>query len=154
MELTLISRSGRQTFELGERLGKLLDYSMVIALIGELGAGKTTFVKGVASGLEVPDTFYVTSPTYTIMNEYPGRLDLCHMDLYRLGSSDELDYIGFYEMIAQDKVVVIEWPGIIEPGTINFDISITISTDKEMNRKISFAASGLGASKVLSKLFV
>lgn len=139
---------------MGERLGKLLDYSMVIALIGELGAGKTTFVKGVASGLEVPDTFYVTSPTYTIMNEYPGRLDLCHMDLYRLGSSDELDYIGFYEMIAQDKVVVIEWPGIIEPGTINFDISITISTDKEMNRKISFAASGLGASKVLSKLFV
>ena len=154
MELTLISLSGRQTLEMGERLGKLLDHGMVIALKGELGAGKTTFVKGLARGLGVPDNFYVTSPTYTIMNEYPGRLDLCHMDLYRLGSSDELDYIGFYEMIAPDRVVVIEWPEIIEPGTVDFDLGIIISMDKEMNRKISFTASGLEVSKVLSKLFM
>lgn len=154
MELTLISQSGRQTFGIGEHLGKLLDYGMVIALKGELGAGKTTFVKGLAKGLGVPDTFYVTSPTYTIINEYPGRLDLCHMDLYRLGDSEELDYIGFYEMIAKDRVVVIEWPEIIEPGTVDFNLGIIISTDMEMNRKISFAAYGLGASKVLSKLFI
>jgi tRNA threonylcarbamoyladenosine biosynthesis protein TsaE len=154
MELTLISRSGRQTFGIGEQLGKLLDQGMVIALKGELGAGKTTFVKGLARGLGVPDTFYVTSPTYTIMNEYPARLDLCHMDLYRLGTSDELDYIGFYEMITQDRVIVIEWPEIIEPGTVDFDLSITISQDRETNRKISFTAYGLEASKVLSNLFM
>lgn len=154
MELTLISQSGRQTFGMGEHLGKLLDRGVVIALTGELGAGKTTFVKGLAKGLGVPDTFYVTSPTYTIMNEYPGRLDLCHMDLYRLGTSDELDYIGFYEMITPERVVVIEWPEIIERGTLVFDISIAISTDRGMNRKISFTASGHGASKVLSNLFV
>ncbi len=154
MELTLISQSGRQTFGMGEHLGKLLDRGVVIALTGELGAGKTTFVKGLAKGLGVPDTLYVTSPTYTIMNEYPGRIDLCHMDLYRLGTSDELDYIGFYEMITPDRVVVIEWPEIIERGTVVFDISIAISTDREMNRKISFTASGHGASKVLRDLFV
>ena len=154
MELTLVSQAGRQTFAMGERLGKLLDHGIVISLTGELGAGKTTFVKGLAKGLGVPGTFYVTSPTYTIMNEYPGRLDLCHMDLYRLGTSDELDYIGFYEMISPDRVIVIEWPEIIEPGTVGFDISITITTDKEMNREISFAASGLEASKVLNNLFM
>ena len=154
MELTLISRSSRQTLALGERLGKLLDRGMTISLIGELGAGKTTFVKGLAKGLGVPDSFYITSPTYTIMNEYPGRVDLCHMDLYRLGSSDELDYIGFYEMLSLDRVTVIEWPQIIEQGTIDFDLAITISTDKAFNRKISFFASGLDASKMLSKLFV
>ncbi len=154
MELTIISRSGRQTLALGERLGRLLTHGITISLVGGLGAGKTTFVKGLAKGLEVPDSFYITSPTYTIMNEYPGRLDLCHMDLYRLGSSDELDYIGFYEMMASDRVTVIEWPQIIEQGTIDFDLAITISTDKAFNRKISFFASGLAASKVLSKLFV
>ena len=154
MELTLISKSGRETFHLGERLGKLLDSGIKISLTGTLGAGKTTLVKGLAKGLEVPDTFYVTSPTYTIVNEYPGRQNLCHMDLYRLASSDELDYIGFYEIMDKDQVTIIEWPEIIETGTINFDLCITIEPDREFNRKISFIASGLETSKVLSKLFV
>lgn len=154
MELTLISRSGKETFQMGEKLGRLLDFGITISLAGTLGAGKTTFVKGLAKGLEVPDTFYVTSPTYTIANEYPGRLDLCHMDLYRLASSDELDYIGFYEMMDEDRVTIIEWPEIIEPGAIDFDLYITIKPDKEFNRKISFIASGLETSKVLSRLFV
>ena len=154
MKQIAITRSGEETSELGEKLGRLITKGIAISLTGDLGAGKTTFVQGLAKGLEVPDAFYVTSPTYTIINEYPGRVDLCHMDLYRLGSGDELDYIGFDEIVDSDRVIIIEWPDIIEPGLINFDLDIILAIDEQFNRKISFIASGLGAAKVLRNLFV
>ncbi len=154
MKQTVITRAGEETRELGEKLGRLIQGGIAISLTGDLGAGKTTFVQGLAKGLGVPDSFYVTSPTYTIINEYPGRVDLCHMDLYRLGSSDELDYIGFDEIVDSDRVIIIEWPGIIEPGQINFDLDIILAIDEQFNRKISFIASGLEAAKVLRNLFV
>jgi len=154
MQQTITTRSGRQTSELGEKLGRLISQGITISLTGDLGAGKTTFVQGLAKGLGVPDSFYVTSPSYTIINEYPGRVDLCHMDLYRLGSSEELEYIGFDEIISQDKVIIIEWPDIIEQGLISFNLDITIKVDKDFNRKISFIASGLELTKVLRNLLV
>ncbi|MBI9087602.1 MAG: tRNA (adenosine(37)-N6)-threonylcarbamoyltransferase complex ATPase subunit type 1 TsaE [Desulfobacterium sp.] len=154
MNHTVITRSGKETCELGERLGRLIQGGIAISLTGDLGAGKTTFVQGLAKGLGVPDAYYVTSPTYTIINEYPGRVDLCHMDLYRLGSSDELDYIGFDEIVDSDRVIIIEWPDIIDPGLINFTLDIILAIDEQFNRKISFIASGLGAVKVLRNLFV
>ena len=154
MKQIIITRSGEETRELGEKLGRLITKGIAISLTGDLGAGKTTFVQGLAKGLEVPDSFYVTSPTYTIINEYPGRVDLCHMDLYRLGASDELEYIGFDEIVDSDRVIIIEWPGIIEPGLIHFDLDITLAIDEQFNRKISFIASGLEAAKVLRNLFV
>ena len=154
MKQTITTRSGRETSELGEKLGRLITQGITISLTGDLGAGKTTFVQGLAKGLGVPDSFYVTSPTYTIINEYPGRVDLCHMDLYRLGSSEELEYIGFDEIISQDKVIIIEWPDIIEQGLISFNLDITIKVDEDFNRKISFIASGLELTKVLRKLLV
>ena len=154
MQQTITTRSGRQTSELGEKLGRLISRGITISLTGDLGAGKTTFVQGLAKGLGVPDSFYVTSPSYTIINEYPGRMDLCHMDLYRLGSREELEYIGFDEIISQDKVIIIEWPNIIEPGLISFNLDITIKVDEDFNRKISFITSGLELTKVLRKLLV
>jgi len=154
MQQTITTRSGRQTSELGEKLGRLISQGITISLTGDLGAGKTTFVQGLAKGLGVPDSFYVTSPSYTIINEYPGRVDLCHMDLYRLGSREELEYIGFDEIISQDKVIIIEWPGIIEQGLMSFNLDITIKVDEDFNRKISFITSGLELTKVLRKLLV
>lgn len=154
MKQIVITRSGKETSELGEKLGRLIQGGIAISLTGDLGAGKTTFVQGLAKGLGVPDSFYVTSPTYTIINEYPGRVDLCHMDLYRLGSSDELEYIGFDEIVDSDRVIIIEWPDIIEPGLISFDLDIVLAIDEQFNRKISFIASGLEAAKVLRNLFV
>lgn len=136
---------------LGEQLGSMISSAMSISLSGELGAGKTTLVQGMAKGLGVPDNYYVTSPTYTIINEYPGRIKLCHMDLYRLGSMDELDYLGFNEIVSSGSVIVVEWPELLETeeNFIYFDLKIIIEVDKKFNRKINLIAPGLEGVNLL-----
>lgn len=102
----------KDTKDIGYKLGKLLDEKSVICLIGDLGAGKTTLTQSIAKGLEVDE--YITSPTFTIVNEYEGRLPLYHFDVYRIGSSDEMYDIGFDEYIDSDGVCIIEWANLIE----------------------------------------
>jgi len=149
MTLELYCPSHTQTQAVGEKLGTLISSRMVIALHGDLGAGKTTFVQGLAKGLGVPDTYYVTSPTYTLINEYPGRVPLFHMDLYRLGDIDELEYLGFDDIISSQGAMVVEWPDILGPHLVAFDLDITITTDKDFNRKIIIKPSGLDGINLL-----
>lgn len=80
----------------------------MLALSGPLGAGKTAFAKGIAKGLAVQEE--VTSPTFTIVSEYSGRLSLWHADLYRIGSAEELELLGFDDLISNEGVTIIEWP--------------------------------------------
>jgi tRNA threonylcarbamoyladenosine biosynthesis protein TsaE len=87
--------SALETLALGRRVGALARPGLVLALYGDLGAGKTVFVQGLARGLGVPEKCPVTSPTFTLINEYPGRLRLFHIDLYRISDLVELDDIGF-----------------------------------------------------------
>ncbi len=101
-----------KTREIGHKLGQLLTPKSVICLIGDLGAGKTTMTQSLAKSLEVDD--YITSPTFTIVNEYEGRMPLYHFDVYRIGSSDEMYDIGFDEYINGDGVCIIEWANLIE----------------------------------------
>jgi tRNA threonylcarbamoyladenosine biosynthesis protein TsaE len=101
-----------KTKDIGHKLGKLLDKKSILCLIGDLGAGKTTLTQSIAKGLEVDD--YITSPTFTIVNEYEGRVPLYHFDVYRIGSSDEMYDIGFDEYINSDGVCIIEWANLIE----------------------------------------
>ncbi len=97
-----------QTEALGVRLGQLIQPGAVIAYTGDLGAGKTAFTRGLARGLGIPDR--VTSPTFTIVNEYEGgRLPLFHVDMYRLGSSDELFDIGWEDYLIRGGVCAVEW---------------------------------------------
>ncbi len=149
MTVELYSTSHTQTQAVGEKLGTLVSSRIVMALHGDLGAGKTTFVQGLAKGLGVPDTYYVTSPTYTLINEYPGRVPLIHMDLYRLGDVDELAYLGFDDILSSQDVIIIEWPEIL--GSMAFDLDITIATDKAFNRKIIIKPSGLDGVNLLRK---
>lgn len=107
-----ISRSARQTFELGFLLGQCVEQGGVIGLQGELGAGKTHFVQGIARGLGVPATVHITSPTYSLVNPYDARLPLYHLDVYRLGSADELEMLGFRDMLGNDAVTVVEWSNL------------------------------------------
>ena len=124
-----------QTHDLGSRIGRLIQTGMAIALKGDLGAGKTTFVQGLAKGTGVPGDYYVTSPTFSIINEYPaGRLMLYHIDLYRLGSPDELEFIGFDDLPGPDSLIVVEWPQILEDDRFEFDLEITITADESFNR--------------------
>ena len=101
--------SAEETVELGKRLALRFEVGDCIALVGELGAGKTVLVRGLAVGLGVADERLVSSPTYVLVQEYAGRVRLYHVDLYRLtAAEDELADLGIEEMLA-DGVVVIEW---------------------------------------------
>ena len=109
----------------GRGAGARLTAGTVVAFTGDLGAGKTAFTRGLARGLGVPDR--VTSPTFTIVNEYEGgRLPLFHFDMYRLGSSDELFDIGWEDYLARGGVCAVEWSEIVsdalEDGVLRVDI--------------------------------
>ncbi len=97
-----------ETRKLGSWIGESAFPGMVVLLTGELGSGKTCLVQGMAQGLEVPEDCDVVSPSYTLVHEYPGRLMLVHMDLYRIGPVD-LDDIGLDDILAGSHVVAVEW---------------------------------------------
>ena len=106
--MEFISHSPAQTEALGEALGRILPPGAVIAYRGDLGAGKTAFTRGLARGLGAKEQ--VTSPTYTIVNEYlSGRMPLFHFDMYRLGNSDELFDIGWEDYLERQGVCAVEW---------------------------------------------
>ena len=106
--LDLILSSPDETESFGYAIGRLLRGGEVLALIGELGAGKTALVRGIVAGLGIPAAS-VTSPTYLIAHEYQGRLPLIHMDLYRLQRPEEAESIGLSDYLTGEKAVVIEW---------------------------------------------
>lgn len=148
----ITSKSAEQTLELGETIGKAISQGISIALKGELGAGKTTFVQGLAKGLGISKKYYITSPTFNIINEYPaGPFTLYHLDLYRLTSEDELETIGFDDLMDDIHIMVVEWPELLERISFKFDIEINFKFDEHYNRIISIA-SGQSESNLLSKL--
>jgi tRNA threonylcarbamoyladenosine biosynthesis protein TsaE len=151
----LVSHTAEQTLDLGDQIGQAISGQFSIALKGDLGAGKTTLVQGLAKGLGVDDSYYITSPTFNIINEYPARdLRLCHLDLYRLGSADELEYIGFDDMMGTDAVIVVEWPDFLEEILFEFDLEIKFSFNRDYNRIISLVPSGQPGVNLVSKLFL
>lgn len=105
----IISKNPEETFLIGKIVGENLDGGDVVALIGELGTGKTCFTQGVARGIGIPESYKITSPTFTIMNEYMGALILYHFDLYRLHGREDMDDIGYDEYFFGKGVSVIEW---------------------------------------------
>lgn len=110
--ITVQTSSEAETKELGRTLGNYLRQGDILALTGDLGAGKTHFTMGVAESLRITD--YITSPTFTIVNEYRnGRLPLFHFDAYRLGDPEELMEIGFEEYMTAGGVILIEWADIV-----------------------------------------
>ena len=107
--LNFLTKSPEETFSIGEKFAQLLKEGTVICLQGDLGAGKTLFVQGLAVGLGIAEE--VTSPTFALLNIYQGSKTLYHFDLYRLDFSEELCDIGFYEYLEkEDGITVIEWP--------------------------------------------
>jgi tRNA threonylcarbamoyladenosine biosynthesis protein TsaE len=101
------TRCASETEALGERIGTSLRGGEILALVGELGAGKTTLIKGIARGLGVREP--VTSPTFVLVKPYAGRLILYHLDFYRLESHEDFCSIGFEEFLEEQAIIVIEW---------------------------------------------
>ena len=151
MMFSIITSSPEQTRRIGEILGSLLGPGDLLCLYGDLGAGKTNFAFGIAMGLEVREQ-YITSPTFTFVNEYEGRVPLYHIDLYRLKDPSELEGIGFEEYIASDGVTVIEWAERAEDELPEERLSVYLSHVDEHSREIGFLAEGELYEKRLEKL--
>jgi len=107
--LKLISDSREQTLEVGRLIGAILERGDVVALIGELGSGKTCLTQGMAKGLGVEENVPVVSPTFTLINEYPGKVPLIHLDVYRLSGPRDLEDMGYEEYFEGGGIIVIEW---------------------------------------------
>lgn len=134
--MDFISHSEAETEALGEKLARSLpERGAVIAMYGELGAGKTAFVRGLARGLEVDGT--VTSPTFTIVNELYGKRDLFHFDMYRLGSADELFDIGWEDYLARGAVCAVEWSENVDDAFFGDEMILTIEKLSDTDRKIT-----------------
>ena len=108
-KIEIISVSAEQTWEIARFIGVKLRKGDVLALSGELGSGKTCFTGGLARGLGVDEKYQITSPTFTLINEYPGRCKLYHFDVYRLNSYTEFEDLGYEEYFSGKGIVVIEW---------------------------------------------
>ena len=137
------TNSVEETERLGQRLGETLRGGEVVAYLGELGAGKTAFTRGLARGLGI--SMRVTSPTYTIVNEYTGgRLPLFHFDMYRLGSEEELFDIGWEDYLARGGVCAVEWSENVS-GAMEDAITVQIEKTSDEGRKITIEGSALDA---------
>ena len=137
-----VTNSPRETEDTGAALAERLEPGTVVAFTGDLGAGKTAFVRGLARGLGIRER--VTSPTFTIVNEYEGgRLPLFHFDMYRLGSADELFDIGWEDYLARGGVCAVEWSeniaSALDAGCIRVDIR---RGEADNQRRISIAGEG------------
>jgi len=114
MDFNITSNSPDETIELGRNFGSQLKGGEVVAVCGQLGSGKTHLIKGIASGAGAEDSKHVNSPTFVIINEYKGRLDIYHIDAYRLDSVLEFEMLGFDDLCSPESVVLIEWADKIE----------------------------------------
>lgn len=145
----LVSHSPEETWELSYKLAERLLPSDVLTLEGDLGAGKTTFTKGLAKGLGITRT--VNSPTFTIIKEYHGRLPLYHMDVYRLENSSE--DLGFDEYFEGEGVTVVEWSHLIGDQLPANRLGITIQNQGDTTRKITIHPIGERYHQLCEELF-
>lgn len=132
---TYFSNSETDTEEIGAAFARDLPKGSVIAMYGDLGAGKTAFVRGMARGLGL--NAHVNSPTFTIVNEYPGERELIHFDMYRLSSSDELFDIGWEDYLARDAICAVEWSENVSDAFFGDEINVTIEKTGDSSRKIT-----------------
>jgi tRNA threonylcarbamoyladenosine biosynthesis protein TsaE len=140
--LEMVTKSLDETRALGTKIGASIEAATVIALIGDLGSGKTAFVQGLAAGLGVPGHVTITSPTFTLVNEYPGRKRLFHVDLYRIEQPDEIETVGLDEILYGDGVVAVEWAEKLSGQLPGPFIEIHIDYVSETSRKFTIQAHG------------
>jgi len=138
------THSANDALILGEKIGRHLENGDIVFLFGDLGAGKTTLTQGIARGLGVPREEYVRSPTFTLVNEYKGKVPVFHIDLYRIASSHELEDLGLEEVFSGDGIAIVEWaeklfaPENTSQPLLGIErwIEIHIAIEQENSRKL------------------
>ena len=136
--MKIITKSEKETQEAGEKLVQKLAPGSVVAMYGDLGAGKTAFVRGMPRGLGI--NVPVSSPTFNVVNEYPGKVPLFHFDMYRLGSADELFDIGWDDYLERGGICAVEWSENVEeafePGTVKVTITKLGDSEREITVEV------------------
>ena len=148
-QFELYTTDSNETDEFAAKLAGFLRPGDVIALEGDLGAGKTTFTKGLARGLEIKKT--VNSPTFTIIKEYHGRMPLYHMDVYRV--ADSYEDLGFDEYFDGDGVTVVEWAHLIEEQLPTNRLTVFLFQEGQEKRKIVFEPRGERYEQLCKEIF-
>ena len=151
-ELELVSNSEAETETVGRAIGVASAAGDLIGLVGELGAGKTRLVKGIAVGLEVTASSEVKSPTFVIVREHAGRLRLFHVDAYRLSGPAELWSIGLEEMLGQAGLVVIEWAKRVADSLPDDRLTVELAITGPNNRRIRLGGGGPRANELLGRI--
>lgn len=149
----IVINSLEETKEFGYRLGNLLNKGDVVCLSGDLGAGKTTLSKSIAKGLDVEED--VTSPTFTIINEYEGRLPLYHFDVYRIMDIEEMYEIGYEEYFYGDGVCIVEWASQIKELIPDKHLWIEIKLgENENSRILNIRGTSKHFQKMIEELYI
>ena len=132
--MKVICKNENETKKLAKKISDIISKGDILCLDGDLGAGKTTFTKYLCKNLGIDG--YVNSPSYTLVNEYNGKVDIYHFDVYRIFSIEELYEIGFEEYISSDKIIIIEWAKKIKDIIPKEAVWIDISLGKEINERV------------------
>jgi len=149
---SVVTRSEAETRALGEKLGELLRPGDFVALYGDLGAGKTRFAQGVARGVGVDPDVHITSPTYTILNEYRGNYPFYHFDLYRLGGDADIAELGFEEYFDGDGICLVEWADRLASGCPDRNLKIYFHLEPGDIRRIEFVWNGDRYAEMVGKI--
>jgi tRNA threonylcarbamoyladenosine biosynthesis protein TsaE len=156
--MTFITHSVEETYALGRRLGALAAANQFIALHGDLGAGKTHLVRGIAQGAHVADEGLVSSPTYVICNIYqrdphdPASRPVFHLDAYRTNGEEDFSSLGFEELMQQDGIVVVEWAAKIPELLPTDHLAILLEPVDENTREFRMTATGPQSQRLLDGL--
>jgi len=151
MQKTIITNNIKETKSLGEKIARCLKPGDNVALVGELGSGKTTFTKGIAKGLSIKNPEYVNSPSFVLIREYEGRVSLYHFDLYRLERLEDIEYMGIQEYLGGKGVVVIEWAEKLGHLTPNEYLKVDIDIKGKEKRRFRFTPYGKRYSDIISR---
>ena len=150
--MILKTASADETIRFGKKLGMLLSPGDVVALVGELGAGKTSLVRGIVQGLGVTDRRVVKSPTFSLVYKYEGRIPIYHFDAYRLEDAQEMLDIGSDEMIYGNGVAIVEWADKVLGCLPKEYLEITLTAVSENERNIEISGYGSRYDKIINDL--
>jgi tRNA threonylcarbamoyladenosine biosynthesis protein TsaE len=149
---SVVTGSPQQTRTWGGQLAKLLEGGEIVGLTGDLGTGKTCFVRGMAEGLEVGKEAWIRSPTFTLINEYQGRLPIYHIDLYRVGGGEEMEGLNLREYLYSDGVSVVEWFEHFPADAVEEYLELKLAHAGANKRQLTFTPHGLRYEDIIERL--
>lgn len=150
--MVIQTKSASETIRIGRRIGSRLLPGDVVALVGELGAGKTQFIKGLAAGAGIANPTYISSPSFTLINEYPGKITFYHIDLFRLGKEKEAEELGLDDYFQGNSITVIEWADKIPSLLPDELLLICIAYTGRNTRSLEISGKGDRYHKLVEEL--